>query len=254
MSAVTFHRIFSAAPSPLRGDRAALGTLPTAAHQYCEPVRLASSYGWYIFPPVDIRLIWNGVDVFYAVGDEWRELTSIGLDDAFADEWDAHAPEDLKGCWPPFMTALFVPGIVQIWSGLLIRTAADWSVIIGPAPNLLHSRNFSCFEGIVETDEFKPCPLFINLKLLATDREISFNREKPLFFVRPVKRECYSEAALRHAEFEGLAPRTDKGGSMTAEDWNGYRGTVRKIAAAESDYHPGAYAAGRRRRAKREDQ
>ena len=251
-SVVTFRRVFTAAPPPLRGDKAALGTLPTAAYQYCEPVRVASSFGWYIFPPIDIRLMWNGVDLYYAVDGKWCDLTSVCLTDEFAEYWDANAPADLKGHWPPFMTTSFVPGIVQIWSGLLISTDQDWSVIIGSPPNLLQTRHFSCFEGVIETDTFKPSPLFVNLKLHATDREILIPRDKPLFFVRPVRRECYSEAVLRHVEYEGLS--TSGEGGMTEEDWNGYRHTVRKVDAPVNEYKPGKYGVERRKRAKREDE
>jgi hypothetical protein len=249
---VTFRRAFPAAVPPLRGDKAALGTIPTAAYQYCEPVRTASSFGWYIFPPVDIRLMWNGVDLYYASDGEWRELTSVHLTDEFVDYWDTHAPEDLKGHWPPFMTKVFVSGIVQIWSGLLVSTVQDWSVIIGPPPNLLQTRHFSCFEGVVETDRFKPAPLFINLSLHATDREILIPRDRPLFFVRPVRRECYSETVLQHTEHEGLSAEDEGPGRMTEQDWEGYRRTVRKVDAPTGEYKPGRYAVEQRKRAKRE--
>src|SRR5262245_40743967 len=98
-SVVIFRKVFSAAPSPLRGDKAALGTLPTAAYQYCEPVRIASSFGWYIFPPIDIRLMWNGVDLYYVEDGKWCELASVHLTDEFVDYWDTNAPADLKGHW-----------------------------------------------------------------------------------------------------------------------------------------------------------
>jgi hypothetical protein len=251
---VTFRRAFPAAVPPLRGDKAALGTIPTAAYQYCEPIRTASSFGWYIFPPADIRLIWNGVDLYYESEGEWRDLTSVHLTDEFVDYWDSHAPEDLKGHWPPFMTKTFVSGIVQIWSGLLISTAKDWSVIVGAPPNLLQTRHFSCFEGVIETDRFKPAPLFINLSLHATDREILIARDKPLFFVRPVRRECYSEAVLQHTEYDGLSAQHEGPGRMTEQDWEGYRRTVRKIDAPIGEYKPGRYAVERRKRAKREEE
>jgi Family of unknown function (DUF6065) len=229
----------------MRGDKAALGTMPTAAFQYCEPMRTASSFGWYIFPPTDIILRWNGADVEYRDGDDWTELKSIGLSDAFAEDWDSRAPDDLQGCWPPFMTALFVSGVVQIWSGLLIRTRPDWSVLIGPPPNLVQSRHYSCFEGLVETDRFRPCPLFVNIRLQATDREIVIPRSKPLFFVRPVRRESYEDESLQFAFRDGV-------GELSADDWSGYRNTVRKSDAPPEEYKPGRYGAARRRRAKRE--
>jgi Family of unknown function (DUF6065) len=250
-SIVTFHRIFSDAVPPLRGDKSGLGTLPAAAFQYCEAVRTASSYGWYIFPPTDIRLLWNGVDVMYSLGGDWEQLTSIALSNEFVDDWDDHAPVDLKGYWPPFMTSLFQPGIVQIWSGLLVSTAADWSLLIGPPSNLRLTKSFECFEGMVETDTFRPCPLFINIQLLTTDREILIARSKPLFQVRPVHRSCYANSAMQFTERVGLLPRDGESGGMTAEDWAGYSRTVRKIELPQEEYCPGRYAVSRRRSAKR---
>jgi hypothetical protein len=242
---VTFHRLFLDAPPPLRGDRAALGTLPAAAFQYCEPVRAASSFGWYIFPPIDARLRWDGAEIFYASEGEWCKLTSIHLTDDFVEHWDANAPGDLKGYWPPFMTALPQSGLVQIWSGLLVSTAANWSLLIGPIPNLVQTRQFSCFEGLVETDTFRPLPLFINLRLQSTDQEILIPRDKPLFFVRPIRRECYSEAVLTPVVRDGVD-------SMTEPDWVGYRGTIRKVDTPPEEYNPGRYAAAHRKRARRE--
>jgi hypothetical protein len=251
-SIVTFHRVFTAAIPPLRADKAALGTLPTAAFQYCEPVRTASGFGWYIFPPADIHLMWDGVDVYHAEDGQWCQFSSIHLNDEFVEYWDSQAPEGLKGHSPPFLTNVFVPGIVQIWSGLLLSTAENWSALIGPLANIPQSQNFSCFEGIVETDSFKPCPLFINIRLLTTDREIVIPRNKPLFQVKPVRRECYSETALKHTEYVGLSPRIDGTGSMSVEDWTGYRSTVRSADLQADERAPGSYGTSRRRRAKRE--
>jgi len=249
---VTFHRVFTAAIPPLRSDKSALGTLPTAAFQYCEPVRTASAYGWYIFPPVDIKLFWDGVDVFYALDGDWSQLESILLGEDFLEYWDQHAPADLKGHSPPLLTNTFVPGIVQIWSGLMVSTSKNWSVLVGPLSNIPQTRHFACFEGLVETDTFKPCPLFINIKLLVTDCEIIIPKKKPLFQVKPVQRECYSDATLSHVEHVGLIPRIEGGaGGMTEDDWNGYRSTVRRIDGSTDGHTPGSYGAERRRRAKR---
>lgn len=247
---VTFHRIVESAPLPLRADKSALGTLPAAAFQYCEAVRAASGWGWYVFPPVDIHLLWNGVDIDYQVEGQWQRLKSIGLSDAFADAWDEHAPEPLQGCWPPFMTAIPSPGVVQVWTGYLVSTAPGWSVDVGPLANIRQSRDFACFEGLIETDSFKPCPLFMNIQLQATDREIVMPRSRPLFQVRALRRDSYLEPAHVVEHREGLAPRVGDSGGMTEEDWAGYAKTVRRIDAPAGSHTPGQYGAGRRRSAR----
>jgi hypothetical protein len=253
---VTFQRVCPRAMPLLRADTSALGILPTATFQYCEAARSASAYGWYVFPPSDIVLRWDGTDVFLKVEDDWTELSSVHLDADFLAYWAEHAPADLRDRAPPTLTSLFVPGIVQIWSGFFASTAPGWSLLVGPVVNMPQSRAFSCYEAIVETDSFKPWPMFINIKLQSTEREIRLSRMKPLFQVRPVLRECYSGPALNYNELSGLEPRHGTSGSMTAQDWEGYRTTVRSVepVRAEDDREPGSYGASVRRRRKGQDQ
>lgn len=242
-SVATFHRVFSRTLPPLRADRSALGILPAAAHQYCEPLRAASQYGWYVFAPEEIRLTWDGHNVFYARDGEWEELSKTYLSSDYPEEWDASAPGDLQGYLPPLLTKTFVPGIVQIWSGMFITTKPDWSVIVGPPANIPCSSDYFCFEGIVETDEFRPFPLFININLLASGRIITIPQDRPLFQVRPVRRECYSNNSLSLDEAVGFTSRT--AGDF---DWSGVRSTIRRVDDPVAQ-KPGRYGADRRRRA-----
>ncbi|MFL6712344.1 MAG: DUF6065 family protein [Sulfurifustis sp.] len=251
-SIVTFHRIYPAAIPPMRADKSALGTLPTAAYQYCEAIRSASGFGWYVFPPTEIVLRWNGADVLHRVDGEWQALSSALLEDEFLEYWDTHAPPDLKGCSPPYLSSLFVPGIVQIWSGLLIGTAKDWAVLIRPPANVPQSAAFACYEGIVETDEFRPCPLFVNIRLLATDRDIVIPKMKPLFQVQPLPRVCYSDKVMKHAQSDGLEPPANGSGGMSEADWEGFRRTVRSVEPDRTDHETGSYGANVRRRGKNE--
>jgi hypothetical protein len=79
----------------------------------------------------------------------------------FAARFDKAAPASLAGCSPPFLSALPEPGTLQIWTGLLARTVADWSLLIRAPANLPSSGGFSMYEGIVESDRWFG-PLFTN--------------------------------------------------------------------------------------------
>lgn len=239
-SIVTFHRVYPGAIPVMPADRSALGTVPAAGHQYCEALCTASAFGWYVFPPVDFHLKWNGADVFYAIDGDWEVLSSIHLPD-FADHWDSHCPEHFKGKAPPFLSSLFVPGIVQIWSGMLVGTAADWSLSIRPPANVPQSRLYSGYEAIVETDRLKPLPLFTNIRLIATDIDIEFSRHKPLFQVQPIHRKCYAEGQKHYADLEGFD-----------FDWEGYGKTIRGMDPAVDPHSVGEYGARTRKRGKRE--
>jgi uncharacterized protein DUF6065 len=241
-SIVRFHRIDPGAIPPMRADTSALGGIPAVAFQYCEALRTASSFGWYIFPPRDIRLRWDGSEVFHEVDGAWRRLSSE-VDPEFQAYWLEHCPGDMRDCALPYISPLFVPGIVQIWSGLTVSTAPGWSVHIRPLANIPLTRAYACYEGIVETDWFNPCPLFINIRMLSTDGVIEIPRTTPLFQVQPVHRDAYGAALATATEGDGLEiPHDDP-------LWQGIRNTIRSIAP-ERPPDVGRYAAQVRKRAK----
>ena len=104
----------------------------------------------------------------------------------------ARAPKHLRGFSPPFLTAVPEPGIVQVWTGLMVESAENWSVLVRPPANLPRSLAFDLYEGIVETDRWFG-PLFTNLRLVKTDVPIHFSTETPLVQVQPLHRSTYAE-------------------------------------------------------------
>ena len=249
MSLITFHRIYPSAIPPMRGDKSALGSLPAAAFQYCEAIRTASSFGWYVFPPLDIELKVDGAEVFcFAEDSGWNKLSSLYFEDEFWREWDRFAPDDMKGYRIPYLTTLFVPGIVQIWSGLLVSTASDYSVLVRPLANVVSHRGYQVYEGIVETDRFAPCPLFMNIRLIDTSRAIEVYQRDPLFQVQAIHRSCYADGGA-YAEKIGLGPPDGVTHGMSATEWDGLRSTIRS-AQPLRDSQIGRYGAAVRKRAK----
>jgi hypothetical protein len=92
----------------------------------------------------------------------------------------------------------------------------------------------------VETDRWFG-PLFVNIRLTATDRPIEFSADRPLFQVQPLMRETYSEQHLRSFKLiESLS-------GLTTEDWDAYRETV--VKPNGTAYRPiGRYAVSVRKR------
>jgi hypothetical protein len=246
---VTFYKVYTNAISPMRGDKSGLGMLPTMAYRHCEPVRTACAFGWYVFPPEDIFLRWNGADISYVEGNEWLPLAPAFLPN-FGDYWDKHAPKDMKGLAPPFLSPLPASGFVQIWSGLLCATRQGWSVLIRPPANIRGSHQYHCFEGLVEADDFRPFPLFVNIQLLATNEIIKINKVQPLFQVQPLMRETYGDAAHEMAELNGLAADAYDNPILSAADWAGYRNTIR-VEAPNQAPESGRYTVATRKRGKR---
>ena len=237
-----FHQLIDTARSPQRADRSAGGLLPTRAFRFCEAVTSASAFGWYVFPPMSFSLIWTGEQVAWTFdgADDWFSLGRAqfpGLSDTF----DQAAPEAIRGYAPPFLAALPEPGVVQVWSGLLARTAADWSLLLRSPANLPRA-GYDMFEGIVETDRWFG-PLFTNVRLTRTDTPVTFDADFPLFQAQPLHRSTYADDRLND-----FVVRTGVD-ALGPSDWSAYATTAVKpgSAAARPLGHDAAEVRRRRR-------
>jgi hypothetical protein len=239
---VQFLRLIEQAQLPRRADRSAGGTLPTRAYRYCEAVTSATGFGWWVFAPMDMQLIWDGQDVFwhFAGAPDWLPLTGAVQFPDFSAAFDQAAPEDLQGCAPPFLTALPEPGMVQIWTGLMARTAADWSLLIRSPANMAMPGGYSLFEGIVETDQWFG-PLFTNLRLTRTHKPVHIRADFPLLQVQPLPRHVYDDATLGSA---AIIPDMT---AMQRADWDAYYSNI-VVPGEDPDRAFGRYAAGVRKR------
>lgn len=237
-----FHQLIAQARPPQRADRAAAGTLPTRAYRYCEAVTSAAGYGWWIFSPLDLQLIWDGHDIFwyFAGVADWMKLSPAAQFPDFAQAFDTAAPPALQGCAPPFLTALPEPGVVQIWTGLMARTAPGWSLLVRPPANLPSPGGYSLYEGIVETDVWFG-PLFTNLRLTRTHKPVHLKADFPLLQVQPLPRQAYAEQTLSATD---IIPDME---GMTASDWEAYHATIAG-PSLDRERPFGAYAVAARKR------
>lgn len=238
-------RFLSATPGarpPQRADRTATGVLPARAAKYCDAVTSASAFGWYVFAPLDIQLIWDGTEIFWThdAASGWMPLGTTGFP-GYADVFDRAVPQDLAGCAPPFLTALPEPGVVQIWTGLFARTAPGWSLLLRPIVNAQLQGGFVPFEGVVETDRWFG-PLFTNLRLTRTGTPVLLSRDVPLIQVQPLPRPLYGNDLLNRVEFaEGLD-------SFAPQDWRDYTASVVEPNRRPARNHGGYAAEARRER------
>ena len=238
--AVTFFGAVPGCRAPLRADPSALGTLPARGFQYCEALRAASSFGWYVFPPTDFTLQWDGSQVIwtYRGAKAWYPLTTAQFP-GYREVFDSVAPARLRGCAPPFLSVAPEPGVIQIWTGFFIESAENWSVLVRPPANLPRSLAFDLYEGIVETDRWFG-PLFTNVRLVKTDVQIHFSTETPLVQVQPLRRSTYADEVSNGFAVIG-DPR-----AFPVETWERYE---QMIVRPNVEPRPaGAYAASARRR------
>jgi len=227
----------------MRADPSVLGTLPTRGFQYCEALRAASSFGWYVFSPIDFTLQWDGSQIIwtYRGAKAWFPLTSAQFP-GYEAEFNRVAPKRLRGFSPPFLSAVPATGIIQLWTGLLVESAENWSVLIRSPANLPRNIAFDPFEGIIETDRWFG-PLFTNIRLVKTDAPIHFSTEVPLLQVQPLHRSAYADEVSNNFR---LVPNAAE---FSDETWSRYEQTIVK-PNLDPRRPVAAYAASARRRRK----
>lgn len=205
---------------------------------------MAASLGWYMFPPKEIELVFDGTDVLYAENGHWVPFTYVPFDTEIRAAWDAQLPERLKGRMPAMLTNIPAPGVVQIWSGFFAATVPGWSSQVRPIPNANFYGALDCYEGVVDTDTYGPWPIFINLRITATNRPILLHPDRPLFQIQPIPRALFTEGRRP-------APLRDAFGvdGLSAAQWDGYGATMRSVDRTEEpDRTVGTYAAQTRKR------
>lgn len=212
-----FYRLIPGAPEPRRADRSANGTLPVNAFRYCEAIASASGFGWYLYPPLSFKLWWDGTEIAWTYGraKRWEALRGAQYP-GFLKDFEKLAPEGLGELAPPFLVPGLLPGVVQVWSGYLARTAPGWALLSRGLSNVPKTQPYDNFEGIVETETWFG-PLFTNIRLTRTNSPVEFHIRNPLFQVEPLMRECYLEPSFRILEAADL----------TSEDWQRFETTIR---------------------------
>jgi hypothetical protein len=211
------------------------------AYRYCEAIASASAFGWYIFPPLNFSLVWDGREIgwTYEGADDWYPLRNT-LSPKFEELFATIAPEGLAELAPSFLVQGKLPGVVQIWSGYLAKTAPRWALLSRGIVNLAKTQSYENYEGIVETDTWFG-PLFTNIRLLRINSPVDFHVHRPLFQVQPLMREWY-----RDPSFEVHEPS-----DLNAEDWQRFAATI--TPNTNHMRAPGHYAVDTRKRLRAEE-
>ncbi|MFK4272134.1 DUF6065 family protein [Streptomyces milbemycinicus] len=241
MTLFSFRSCFDGAVPPTVADSAALGTAAFRAVSYCEPFRAASAYGWYLYPPLDCFVKWDGASFrWLAEGyPDWLPLTEVAAQTMLRVR-DGEAPDDDPVLGLPVFSAAPEPGLLQVWTGLIARTPPEWSLLVRGVPNLPGSLTYEVQDGLLESGWWHG-PLVGNLRFRRTDEVVRLSRRYPLFAVQPVPSEAYQSRTLRQMEF---VPADSDSLSET-------RQMIADALAVRDDDRPGGYRreVARRRRA-----
>jgi hypothetical protein len=204
--------------TPRKALRDAGGQLSMRAVRHCDAVTSACAFGWWLYPPMDAWLRWDGATIFYSLdGENFDPLEDTCVFPGMSDALSMHMPSGMQPLSAPLFTALPEPGIVQMSLGLIARTAPGWSLLLRPPANLSLFGGYNLLEGIVETDLWRG-PLFTNLRLTRTHSKIHLSARAPIVQAQPVPQWLYHASTMGDMQHGTLA-------DMTEDDWSAWNET-----------------------------
>jgi hypothetical protein len=168
---VEFFSLYEDIHAPEPGSRDIRGSMPARAAQRCPPVTEAAAFGWYVYPPVDLALRWNGGDTEWSPLEDnepvkWRSLAG-GVNDTLQLGRDVVAQLresgrdgadlfDTYGGTVPFIDAdPRGPDRIEMVTGLLVRTRPGWVLHVRQAANWPTIDGLQVYEGILETEWYR---------------------------------------------------------------------------------------------------
>ena len=236
---IRFYSLAEGTPDVEPADPILDGTIPLRASRHCEPFLAANGFGWYVFPPMNFALIFDGEAFKWRPEGErdWRLLIGgaslPGLNESFKEK---APPDQADRGTLRFLGAILEPGMVQIWPALLVRTQPGWGILVRSPVNL-PTPGYQVLEGFIETDwYFGPIPA--NVRVVKVDEPVIFRTSRPLFQVQALPIEAVRRGSTGAVFCRGLD-------SLTDDDWEAYRQTM----APSHEGIRGAYRKSVKRRA-----
>jgi hypothetical protein len=168
-------------------------TANRAGVRWCGPFTNANRSGWWLFPPVDVDIVWRGGTAFeyellsdYSDADFHLIRFLIGEDeDVGVDRW--LPPEGRT----KFTWGLVEEGVVQIWTGCMFQTSPGWGLHIR-SPINFPPQPYHVMEAVLETDWLR-YDVWLNIVFDRPNEPVQLRRDAwpPIAQLVPVARESY---------------------------------------------------------------
>lgn len=240
-SLIEFYQLWPGAPLPRMADPSVVGSISLRAFQHCEPFTAASGFGWYIFPPIDFDIIWDGHSCLWRrIGREWQTLRIVVAEELAAEleSYSTLTGKTFSGSFP-FLSNAPESGIIQIWSGLVVWTLPDWVILVRHLANYPRDVAYDVLEGIIETDWWMG-PLISPIRIVKSDLTIEFRKKRPYAQIQLIHRNAFSPETLSNAKFSTGVH------ALTTDAWNSFAQTL--FDASQPNRRPGSYKRGVRTR------
>lgn len=214
-------KIFRLHPDGIRLERAdpkLRGEAEKGAVKYCGPFMHANYAGWYVYPSIELDVMYLGDGKWdYNIIKPWEDLekliitANLSPDDPFKGEGRQKLSFGLSE-----------PQTLQIWSGIIVQTPPGWCIHVRNPINLeaAYARPYHIQEGIIESDWLK-YDLWLNIKFHRAGERVQIrqNMWPPIAQIVPTRREAYDP----NLSFEDtIIDKTNPDGSIVWEEWQKY--------------------------------
>jgi hypothetical protein len=168
-------------------------TANRAGVRWCGPFTNANKAGWWVFPPVDVDIVWKGgrdfeYEVLTPYSDADFHLIRFLIRDDEDVEVDRWLPEEGR---TKFSWGLVEEGVVQIWTGCMLQTPPGWGLHIR-SPINFPRQPFHVMEAVLETDWLR-YDIWLNIVFDEENVQARIRRDEwpPIAQLVPVPRESY---------------------------------------------------------------
>lgn len=213
-------------------DRTLQGDAPSGAVRWCGPFTHANGYGFWLYSPVDIDIVWHGGRSF-----EYELLGGYGAEDyAFVKQLQSPADKYQYAPRTKLDPGRVFEGIFSVWTGCAFQTPPGWALMMRSPINKATSPVLKVQEGILETD-WLAYDIWMNLQFVQQSRRVSLRRDGwPVAQIIPVRREGYDR---RWQLIDGPFERETPEGEAFYQRWIDYnhKKWVEKTRKEPYTYH-----------------
>lgn len=173
-----------------KAEKTLNGNANKSGIQFCRPYSSANSTGFWIFPPVDLDLMWDGEKCTYHLQEQWphteHDIVKSLVKDS--DNVDVNKFAPIEG-----RTKLTLGevenNIVQLWTGCIFKTPPGWCLHVR-SPINCETPDFRIMEGVLETD-WMYYDIWLNIVIKTKNKSIKLRKNEwpPIAQIIPIRRE-----------------------------------------------------------------
>lgn len=223
-------------------DTRLLGEAPPAALKWCGPFTYANRSGWWVYPPLDIDIIYRPPDEGSPYDEKYNLAADCQAANMMYGSFDYRVVTDYEHGEDAVISNMLRPhhlyretrrqlyafgdvemNVVTIWTGCVFRTPPGWCLHIRSPINIELNAAFRVQEAILETD-WMQYDIWMNLKFTRYNEWVCLrkNQHYPLAQLIPVRRESYDRKwGLKESVFD-RGGATGQQSDEVFERWNDY--------------------------------